>query len=369
MTAYLMSLAPSLPGLLLAVALMGPLYGTLVWMSCVAPVVVLAGRTPAVPVSWQRFGHTHRHSVKVIADQALAVADDMETAISRIIDSFLNLAHTASRQGERLVETAHAVVRVRGNGVDLSAEEFVAVTAKDIDEIVAMVVWICESMMRVTFQLDDARTHTQVAQSLMQELDAIAKQTNLLALNAAIEAARAGERGAGFMVVAEEVRKLSIQSAQFNTRIQAEIKSLNGAVGKAHEKVEAVVSRDMTPMLLHKANVQFLVDLLLEQKRQITTLLQQAGDDTQTMSRNVHSIVQDLQFQDRTKQRLEHVAQPLREIAATLENLCQPLGNPQPDRAFLERLEKSYTMSAERVVHTQGAPAASAVPSSDVELF
>jgi methyl-accepting chemotaxis protein len=63
-------------------------------------------------------------------------------------------------------------------------------------------------------KVDQLKNSTSSIRKILEILDNITKQTNVLSLNASIEAARAGAAGKGFMVVANEIRKLADQSRQ-----------------------------------------------------------------------------------------------------------------------------------------------------------
>lgn len=76
------------------------------------------------------------------------------------------------------------------------------------------------------------QTSSGEVREIIDTIGDIAGQTHLLAFNAAIEAARAGAHGAGFSVVANEVRKLAEKSAHAAREIAKLINETVGRVGE-----------------------------------------------------------------------------------------------------------------------------------------
>ena len=87
-----------------------------------------------------------------------------------------------------------------------------------------------ESISLMVQRMETLTSSTANINTLVATVNGISEQTNLLALNASIEAARAGEHRRGFAVVAEEVRKLAVQSKESVEEIRAQLTSIQNEV-------------------------------------------------------------------------------------------------------------------------------------------
>ncbi|MBD8737780.1 CHASE4 domain-containing protein [Sphingomonas sp. CFBP 13706] len=79
-------------------------------------------------------------------------------------------------------------------------------------------------------------------ETVVDAIDRVSKQTNLLALNASIEAARSGPAGAGFAVVANEVKALANHTAELTRQVAGQLDLLRTQTVTTSTAVDTIVA-------------------------------------------------------------------------------------------------------------------------------
>ncbi|PYI52276.1 methyl-accepting chemotaxis protein [Paenibacillus flagellatus] len=180
-------------------------------------------------------------------------------------------------------------------------------------------------------KVEKLQESTSSIRKILDMLNNITKQTNILSLNATIEAARAGAAGKGFMVVADEIRKLADQSkqsidvvAQITDRIQTEMQETVAVLSKAYPIFqEQIVSVKDADEIFKQ--VQSQMDGFADQLKEVTDSVQQLRDSQAVLSDAMSNVSAVAQQSSATSEEVASLSSEQLSISGGLVRLSEKL--------------------------------------------
>jgi len=281
-----------------------------------------------------------------VAQHLGAGSEQIASAAGQISGSSQQLATGASEQAASVEETSASFEEInsmsRRNAESADTARAGAAKARQSAETSA------RQAGEMTAAMEEIERASSDTTKILKTIDEIAFQTNILALNAAVEAARAGEAGAGFAVVAEEVRSLAQRSAV--------------AARETANRIQEAVAKSRLGVQI-STEVARGIGQIRQQVETVDVTIQDIATASREQTRGVEQVAVAVSQIDKVTQSTAATSEETASAAEELHSQAEVMFGLVTDLvALIEGSRRTTAMSRSHALHAPAQPGVQAVP-------
>jgi len=290
------------------------------------------------------------NSLSQIGENLGASSEETASAISEIMANIQNVRkqtelQTASLRAANGEMEKSAVQVGQLNGLIQNQSAGIIESSASIEQMVGNIASVTESVRKMSGQFKQLIEVTRAGKEKQTDVDSkvkqmaeqseqlteanaviahIAAQTNLLAMNAAIEAAHAGAAGAGFSVVADEIRNLAETSGRQSHSIGEQLKGIDSAieqvVGSSEKSREAFLT--ITENLSDTGNLVQEIDMAMAQQDSASKQVLEALRDINGSTAQVQTMAREMkEGSERVQKEMGNLTQAAETVAGSMDEM------------------------------------------------
>ncbi|MBD2080978.1 methyl-accepting chemotaxis protein [Leptolyngbya sp. FACHB-17] len=249
------------------------------------------------------------------ATQIAASGKELEATVAEQLASTNEVTATA----QTIASTSRKLVKTMEQVAGLA--QTTATSANDSqDELVEManvMRQLTDATAAISSKLGVMNAKANNINNVVVTITKVADQTSLLSLNAAIEAEKAGEYGAGFAVVAREIRRLANQTAVATLEIEQIVKDMQSAVSVGVMEMDKF-NRSVGDSADRVSKIGDQVAKVIQQVQSLPPRFEQVSQSVETQSESAYQISEAM---EQLSQASHQTVDALRETNSALDQL------------------------------------------------
>lgn len=301
---------------------------------------------------WSSLATMQQRVIRTLVGEIQHTSAFVETEADTLSGRFQRLAVSAEQQTARVDSLSKLAIGIEVEGQIVPIDKIAVLLEETLNDVVEKILMLSKDSMSMVYALSELNDNISRVDVCMAELSKINRVTNMLALNARIEAERAGTAGAAFRVVAGEVRDLSLATHDLSLAMSSELKAVTEGISNGHKTLQRVATIDMSQNLMARDRLEVLMGALIKRSEDLTNVVTDAMKEAEVISADVTGMVTGIQFQDRTRQRLEHVVDTLHVVDQALDELKRetdaslpgPAEQTSEDTVWVKKLLDRFTL-------------------------